>query len=129
MQKENRKQINNALILSVARSVLILLCCFSLFIGLTARARAASWMDPYLNQVVDWGIMAGDKNGNLHPNRQITRAEFVTLINRAFGHKEVGSTPFRDVPKNAWYAEDVAIAYRAGYFAGTSATRLPPARR
>ena len=126
MQKENRKQINNASILSVARSVLILLCCFSLFIGLTARARAASWMDPYLNQVVDWGIMAGDKNGNLHPNRQITRAEFVTLINRAFGHKEVGSTPFRDVPKNAWYAEDVAIAYRAGYFAGTSATTASP---
>ncbi len=126
MQKENRKQINHALILSMARSVLILLCCFGLFIGLTARARAASWMDPYLDQVVDWGIMAGDKDGNLHPDRQITRAEFVTLINRAFGHKEVGATPFRDVPESAWYAEDVAIAYRAGYFAGTSATTASP---
>ena len=126
MGKHNVKEISGSLALSIAKSILILVCCFGLLMGLTMRTRAASWMDPYLEQVVDWGVMAGDKNGNLHPDRQITRAEFVTMINRAFGHKEVGPNPFRDVPGTAWYAEDIAIAYRAGYFAGTSATTASP---
>lgn len=97
------------------------------FLGLCVMpAQAASWMDPYLEQAVEWGIMRGDAAGNLNPDRQITRAEFVTMVNRAFGHEEVGSIPFQDVPSNAWYAEDIAIAYRAGYFAGTSSTTASP---
>ena len=82
--------------------------------------RAAEWMTPYLEQVQEWGVMRGDSQGNLHEDRNITRAEFVTLVNRAFGYTERGSTPFQDVPANAWYADDINIAYQAGYFTGTS---------
>lgn len=105
----------------------LLLLVVVFFLGLCATpARAASWMDPYLDQVVEWGVMRGDTSGNLNPDRRITRAEFVTMINRAFGHKEAGTIPFKDVPSNAWYAEDIAIAYRAGYFTGTSSTTASP---
>lgn len=47
-------------------------------------AQAADSMQSYLNQVVDWGIMRGDIAGNLNENAAITRAEFVSMINRAF---------------------------------------------
>lgn len=89
-------------------------------------ARAAEWMTPYLEQVQEWGVMRGDSNGNLHEDRSITRAEFVTLVNRAFGYTEVGPHTFTDVNPNDWYAEDISIAHQAGYFQGTSPTTASP---
>lgn len=90
-------------------------------------ARAAEWMTPYLEQVQDWGVMRGDAQGNLNEDRNITRAEFVTLVNRAFGYTEESpSNPFTDVNPNDWFAEDISIAYQAGYFNGTSANTASP---
>ena len=89
-------------------------------------AQAADWMEPYLEQVVEWGVMRGDSSGNLNPDREITRAEFVTLINRAFGYTETGPNPFSDVLPTDWFAEDITIAYQAGYFNGTTETTASP---
>ena len=106
--------------------VLAAALCFGLLPMVSPPAEAADWMEPYLEQVVEWGVMRGDASGNLNPDRQITRAEFVTMVNRAFGYTEAGANPFTDVPNNAWYAEDIRIASRAGYFNGTSATTASP---
>ena len=97
-----------------------------LIVETTGVANAASYMQPYLNKVVEWGIMRGDLEGNLNEDTNISRAEFSTMVNRAFGYEKTGPTPFRDVPENAWYAEDVGIAYNVGYIAGTSATTFSP---
>lgn len=91
-------------------------------------ARAAEWMTPYLEKVQEWGVIRPDSSGNLHEDQNLTRAEFVTMMNRAFGYVETGPIPFTDVPPSAWYAEDIAIAYHAGYFGGTSATTASPMR-
>ncbi|MCI8524446.1 MAG: S-layer homology domain-containing protein [Oscillospiraceae bacterium] len=88
-------------------------------LGGTAQA-SAPWMQPYLDKLVEWGVMRGDVWGNLNPDRYITRAEYVTMINRAFGYDEMGGIPFQDVPTQAWYYEDIAIAYHMGYFQGAS---------
>lgn len=85
-----------------------------------------SWVQERLNKLVDWGIMRGDQEGNLDPDREITRAEYVSMINRAYGYSELGSTPFTDVDGTEWYADDIAIAYQAGYFQGTSETTASP---
>ncbi len=89
-------------------------------------ARAADWMTPYLEQVQEWGVMRGDANGNLHEDRNINRAEFVTLVNRAFGYKDAGPNPFSDVNPNDWFAEDISIAHQAGYFNGTNPNTASP---
>lgn len=91
-------------------------------------ASAGDYTQPYLNKMVEWGFMRGDIQGNLDPERNITRAEFVTVVNRAFGYKKVGSTPFKDVKSTDWYAEDIAIAYTAGYIQGTSKSTFSPLR-
>lgn len=106
----------------------LVLTALALCALLTARpARAAEWMTPYLEQVQEWGVMRGDAQGNLHEDRSITRAEFVTLVNRAFGYTEESpSNPFTDVNPNDWFAEDISIAYQAGYFNGTSANTASP---
>ena len=89
-------------------------------------AEAASYMQPYLDKVVEWGVMRGDIAGNLNEDNVITRAEFCTMINRAFGYARTGTTPFRDVKNTSWYAEDVGIAYTTGYISGTSASTFSP---
>ena len=94
--------------------------------GLVRTARAASWADPYGQQMVEWGIMS--PSSDLRLDDTITRAEFVAMCNRAFGYKKLGGTPFVDVPYSAWYAEDIDIAYTAGYFTGSSPTTASPDR-
>ena len=91
-----------------------------------AAAAASGTLQPYLDKIVSWGVMRGDINGNLNTEKTITRAEFVTMINRAFGFSRTGTTPFKDVPASAWYAEDVGIAYTIGYINGTTATTFSP---
>ena len=105
---------------------LCLAVLFGVSLTLTQTAKAASWMDPYLNQMKEWGVMKGDANGNLHGERAITRAEFVVMLNRAFGYQEMGPNPFTDVPDDAWYADDIRISYKAGCLRGTSATTASP---
>lgn len=107
-----------------------LLLAVSMVFGLTGamipEIQAASWMDYYLEKVVDWGVMRGDINGNLEPDRPITRAEFVCMVNRAYGYEEVLPTPFTDIAPEDWFYEDICIAYNAGYFAGDSETTASP---
>ena len=92
--------------------------------GLIRPADAASWADPYGEQLVEWGVMTPSMASNL--GAVITRAEFVAMCNRAFGYKRLGSMPFTDVNVRDWYYEDINIAYNAGYFSGTSSTTASP---
>lgn len=106
------------------------LLAVALLCGLTGttipKAQAASWMDPYLQKVVDWGAMRGDINGNLDADREITRAEFVSMVNRAYGYTKMGDTPFKDIEPRNWYYEDICIGWNTGYFAGTSPKTASP---
>ncbi|WP_300688090.1 S-layer homology domain-containing protein [uncultured Oscillibacter sp.] len=121
--RAHRARIPGSVRLTALVLTALTLCAF-----LAVRpVRAAEWMTPYLEQVQEWGVMRGDSQGNLHEDRNITRAEFVTLVNRAFGYEEPSpSNPFTDVNPNDWFAEDVSIAHQAGYFNGTSDSTASP---
>lgn len=95
-----------------------------LFPALTPGASAAHWAQPYLDQLVNWGFLRGDQSVN--PDRSLTRAEFMAIINRAYGYDKVGPIPFNDVAKTDWFYDDVAIAYNAKYIQGTSKTTASP---
>lgn len=86
------------------------------------------WAQTYLQNLYTYGIMRGDQAGNMNPDEPITRAEFASMLNRAFGYNSFkrGELPFKDIKGTEWYADDIAIAYQAGYFAGTSATTADP---
>ena len=118
------------LIKKPARRLLALALALVLLVGslplVENQAEAATWMDAYLKKVVEWGVMRGDLEGNLEPNRAITRAEFITMLNRAFGYTETGPTPFTDVKSSDWFADDIGIAYNMGYLYGTSKTTASP---
>lgn len=108
-------------------AVTALVMAASLLPAAVVPARAAAWMEPYLEKLVSWGVMRGDSSGNLHPDRTLTRAEFVVLVNRALGYKDTSaSVPFRDVSPSDWYYDDINIGHTIGYFKGTSATTASP---
>lgn len=90
------------------------------------QASAAGWSAPYVDKLQEWGVMRGDGNGNMNENGQLTRAEMVALLNRAFGFNEPGPISFRDVQRKDWFYDDIAIGYNAGIFNGTSSTTADP---
>ncbi|MFV0515941.1 MAG: S-layer homology domain-containing protein [Aminipila sp.] len=100
-------------------SVLIcsLFVCLGAFVT-TDVSYAEHWADQYLNNLVSQQIMRGDDDGNLNPDTPITRAEFVAMMNRAFGYNTGGKIAFNDVPVEAWYYDDISVAKKQGYFNG-----------
>ena len=57
------------------------------------------WARQYLENLYNYGIMRGDLNGNLNPDKYITRAECISMLNRALGYNsyQKGNLPFRDI--------------------------------
>lgn len=114
---------------SIRKRVCAFVLCLCMLLGLmpvfTPTAQAAE-SNYYLDRLVSWDIMRGDQFGNLEPERSITRAEFVTMLNRTFGYTKTGAQPFRDVNTRDWYYDDISAAYTAGYFQGTSKSTASP---
>ena len=79
-----------------------------------------NWAQDYMDKLVSWGVMRGDIAGNMEPERDITRAEFVAMVNRAYGYDQTGMTPFIDVEENEWFADVISIAFNECTFKGIS---------
>ncbi|NQS76797.1 MAG: hypothetical protein HQP61_10270 [Peptococcaceae bacterium] len=73
------------------------------------------------DQVLDWsekGLVMGYADGTFKPEQGVTRAEFATFVNRAFGLKIKVQPDFSDVSPQDWFAEEVAMAVAGGYIGG-----------
>ncbi len=111
---------------TAAAFTILMTPAFPLGDKLAGNVYGASWAEPYLNNLVSRNIMKGDVGGNLYPDRKITRAEFAAMVNRALGFTEKGKKSFSDVPKTAWYADDISIAANQGYLAGITSNTAGP---
>lgn len=116
----------------ILKRICALVLCTAILIGIMPeisfnKAEAVNTtQSKALNKLVQWGVMRGDQSGNLSPERAITRAEFVTMVNRAFGYTKTGAQPFNDVELKDWFYDDISIAYNIGYLSGTSKTTASP---
>ena len=73
-------------------------------------------------KLTEAGVTGGYEDGTFRPQGQLTRAEFVKIVNRVFQYKETGvpQTAFDDVDKH-WAIGDIVIAQQAGYIGGVGA--------
>lgn len=80
----------------------------------------------YILDLQSQGKVEGKGNNQFGPNDSLTRAEFVTMIEKAFNVPSVGNKliPFKDA--NGWYQQAVTDAYYAKITNGTSATTFSP---
>ena len=108
---------------------LAIVCCLVAAVcPLNAGAEDISghWAANDINFLREKGIVQGDDQGNINPNNNITRAEFVAIINRAFEFTETGESNFPDVESSAWYCDDFAIAKNEGYILGDNLGNANP---
>lgn len=76
------------------------------------------WAESSMKRWQQAGLIQGLADGTLGPDRQISRAEVATIINRLFGFQDASAEPFSDVLPTAWYAEEITKARAAGYYRG-----------
>ncbi|WP_239618093.1 glycosyl hydrolase [Cohnella mopanensis] len=87
------------------------------------------WAQAAIEKWSSYGVLKGTKDGSFKPNGEMTRAEFVTVINRLFGFKNVSGVSFTDVPAGAWYESSLSIAKEAGYYTGFPNNEAKPLER
>ena len=82
------------------------------------------WAQTFIEYLDQEGVINPSATTGLYePNRDMTRAEFMRYINRAFHFTETAEISYSDVPSNAWYYETVQIAAKYGYINGTGEDR------
>ena len=90
---------------------------------------AAHWAADYVKKLKERNIVSGDDEGKFHPEREITREEFLKILLGAFDITPLGTeTGFDDVEPDAWYAPYVAEAVRLGIINGISETEFGAGR-
>jgi GH43 family beta-xylosidase/fibronectin type 3 domain-containing protein len=87
---------------------------------------ASHWADEAIGQLAMRGYMHGVGNDSFAPDDRLTRAMFVTLMNRLLGLEEVAyEGQFSDVKEGAWYASSIATAHKAGIMNGKGTGMFP----
>ena len=123
--------INKGL-LDMKKRLISALLCIGLLAAMLPCAFAASdidghWAKPYIEYLHGEGVINPSQTyGTYEPNRDVTRAEFMRYINRAFHFTETTSISYTDVLRTAWYYETIQIAAKYGYINGVGNNRMNP---
>jgi hypothetical protein len=80
---------------------------------------STSWSYEAINEASRMGIIKGYDDGSFNPNASVTRAEFASLVVRAFGIESKGSSSFSDT-QDSWAAEAIEVLKALGVISGYS---------
>lgn len=86
------------------------------------------WAKDDINQLIKDGKIEGYPDGRFRPNRNITRAEFIKIVNNVFEYGKIEEILFHDVKKDDWFYEDIRKAVGAGYIGGCDDNTMRPNR-
>lgn len=76
------------------------------------------WAEEEVQEWIDNGMIAGYPDHTFRPDKEITRGEFVALVNTAFGYSEQQPVQYKDVKQSDWVYPDVQKAKAQGYMNG-----------
>ena len=77
------------------------------------------WAQVHIEKLINDGLINGYPGGHFKPDDKITRAELVTLVNKAFKTKNNDTIyNFSDVNSSDWFYAEVMSAKAAGYISG-----------
>lgn len=91
--------------------------------GIIAAAETSDldghWAQVHVRKWVNVGLLQGYPDGNYYLDNKITRAEFVTLVNKAFRQRSPeASCNFNDVKPDDWFYQAVATGTTLKYISG-----------
>ena len=87
------------------------------------------WAEIYISKVFNKDIVAGYPNGQFYPDKAVTRAEFVSMVNKAFRIDGIDTGDvqgLQDVTYRYWYYNAVNTAIAAGYATGYDNNTFKP---
>lgn len=80
---------------------------------------SVSWAAEKILALANAGVVSGVSEGIYSPNGEVTRAQFVAMLTRAFGLlDETAVSDFSDIAEGQWYYSAVASAKKCGITAG-----------
>ncbi|MGI6575593.1 MAG: S-layer homology domain-containing protein [bacterium] len=86
---------------------------------------AGHWAQEYILELVELGAIGGYPDGTFKPDKHITRAEFATILVKAFGLEDQGDKVFADTAGH-WAKEAIAKAAHHGIVSGYDADTFGP---
>ena len=110
--------------------ILSLVVCISLLCSGVAFASSLDinghWAE---RDIITWensNLIKGYDDGTFKPDNNITRAEFVTLVNRVFEFTKEAQVNFSDVSSGDWFVKEIAKAQAQGYITGYEDGTIKP---
>lgn len=108
------------------------LCAIMVLTGMLATCTGSAWADvaypdvdsstiqgQAIVKMTEAGVVGGYEDGTFRPDGQLTRAEFVKIVNGVFHYQETGEaiTAFDDIDGH-WAQGQIEIAQQNGYIGG-----------
>lgn len=84
------------------------------------------WAEKEIYSWIDEELVNGYENGTFKPDNAITRAEFITIVNRLFGFSNKTEIMFDDIASNDWFYNEFEKAIEAGYIYGYENGTIKP---
>ena len=111
-------------------SILLAMCMLLGMLPMTALADNFSdikghWAESQINEMINEGIVKGYPDGSFKPDGDISRAEFVSLIVKAFKLTKAKGKDFDDI-SNHWAKDAILTANAHGIVNGYSDTKFGP---
>ena len=118
MKKQSKKR------LSLMLTAIMLLSNMSY----ASNGISGHWASETMARWQSQGLIKGDEKGNLNPDKSITRAEFITIVNKVMAYNKTGDKikNYKDLKQNDWYYSQIMTALEQGYIKGTSADTMSP---
>lgn len=117
------------------KKVIAIILCLVMAIGSFSTAFADTtaandyeghWAQATIQKWIDEGRMSGYPDGSFKPNANITRAEFVKLVNGLIDYDTKGNISFSDVNTGDWFYDIISIANEIGYISGYPNKKFGP---
>lgn len=77
------------------------------------------WSKGSFERWMNYEIVKGNEEGNLMPDKEMTKAEYITVLNRFMGLQNQSKASLGDVRTGVWYEPEVRKALAAGYLSVT----------
>lgn len=87
---------------------------------------AGHWAEGTIQKWMDAGKISGYSDGSYKPDNNITRAEFVKLVNGTIDFNKKANVAYKDVTTADWFYDYVGIAQEIGYISGYSKDSFGP---
>ncbi|MCZ8510962.1 S-layer homology domain-containing protein [Paenibacillus filicis] len=87
------------------------------------------WAEKQLKDWISKGFIKGYDDHTVRPNNTVARAEFITMMNRAFGFTEIENVNFSDLDSSGWEYDEVRKAVKAGYINGYEDGTIRPGNK